>query len=226
MNKAATSAIGRLTLRPAQHAVICLAAGLFALNSAQAAQEEPWMVRVRAVHMDMANKSDPIPALGVTDPNTVNVSNKTIPEVDISYFFTPNWAAELVLTYPQQHDVTLVTGGTSTSLGNFKHLPPTLSLQYHFRPGETFQPYAGLGVNYTHISGVRLAAGAQPLELENHSLGLAMGVGADYRLTDTMYLNVDVKKIQIRSDILANGTAVSKAKLDPLLIGVGLGWRF
>ena len=194
--------------------------------AAHAAMEEPWMVRVRAVHMDMANESTPIPALGVTASDTVHVSNKTIPEIDISYFLTPNWAAELVLTIPQKHTVTLANNGTVTPLGSFKHLPPVLTLQYHFSPGSTFQPYAGVGVNYTKISSVKLAAGAQPLDLENNSIGLALNAGFDYRLDKAMYLNVDVKKVQLRSDVLANGNAVSKVKLDPLLIGVGIGWRF
>lgn len=200
--------------------------GLGLASSARAAVDQPWMVRVRAVNMGMANQSDPIPALGVTATDTIEVSDKIIPELDVSYFFTPNWAAELVLTYPQKHDVTLVNNGTRTNLGTFKHLPPVLSLQYHFKPGAKFQPYAGLGVNYTKISSVKLAAGAQPLELEGHSTGLAFNLGADYHLQDNMYLNVDIKKVQLRSDVLANGAVVSKAKLDPLLVGVGIGWRF
>ena len=56
--------------------------------------------------------------------------DKTIPELDISYFFTPNIAAELVLTVPQEHRVYL----NGTDIGSFKHLPPTLTLQYHFMP--------------------------------------------------------------------------------------------
>lgn len=200
--------------------------GLGLACTAQAAVDQPWMVRVRAVNMDMANQSDSIPALGVTAKDTIEVSDKTIPELDVSYFFTPNWAAELVLTYPQKQDVTLVNNGTRTALGTFKHLPPVLSLQYHFKPGAKFQPYAGLGVNYTKISSVKLAAGAQPLELEGHSTGFAFNLGADYHLQNNLYLNVDIKKVQLRSDVLANGTVVSKAKLDPVLVGVGIGWRF
>ena len=200
--------------------------GLGLACSAQAAVDQPWMVRVRAVNMNMANQSDSIPALGVTAMDTIEVNDKTIPEVDISYFFTPNWAAELVLTYPQKHDVTLVNNGTRTTLGSFKHLPPVLSLQYHFTPGARFQPYVGLGVNYTKISSVKLAAGAQPLQLEGHSTGLAFNLGADYHLQDNMYLNVDIKKVQLRSDVLANGNVVSKVRVDPLLVGVGIGWRF
>lgn len=215
-----------LTMFPARLLTAAAMAGSLATGHAAAAVDQPWMVRARAVHMSMANQSDPIPALGVTANDTIEVSNKTIPEVDISYFMTPNWAAELVLTYPQKHDVTLVNNGTRTPLGTFKHLPPTLTLQYHFHPGQTFQPYVGAGLNFTDISKVKLAAGAQPLTLENNSLGLAVGAGFDYKLQDNLYLNVDIKKVQIRSDVMANGTVVSSAKLDPVLLGIGLGWRF
>ena len=221
MNKAATSAIGRLTLRPAQHAVICLAAGLFALNSAQAAQEEPWMVRVRAVHMDMANKSDPIPALGVTDPNTVNVSNKTIPEVDISYFFTPNWATELVLTYPQKQN--LRSGALDAKVGTLKHLPPTLSLQYHLTGLPGWRPYAGVGVNYTRFSSVDLPAG---VDIQRNSVGPAVGAGFDVPLGDGWLLNVDAKKVWIDTKVSVSGSRIGTFNVDPWLLGIGIGRRF
>jgi len=84
--------------------VIALAA-LGCLSEQAMAQQTPWLVRARAVHISPANKSDPVDGVGAAD--TIHVSEKTIPEVDISYFFTPNWAAELILTYPQKHDVTL-----------------------------------------------------------------------------------------------------------------------
>ncbi len=188
--------------------------------------EKPWLVRARAVYMDTANQSDPIPALGVTASDTVHVSKKTIPELDISYFFTKNIAAELVLTIPQKHDVTLVAGGTSTKLGTLKHLPPTLSLQYHFMPDNAFKPYVGVGVNYTRIISSDMSVAGIPLTLEKSSVGLALGAGADYKISDNVYLNFDIKKLQIRTDVMANGQKVTAAKVDPYLVGVGIGVRF
>jgi len=192
--------------------------GLFSAPSM--AQESPWLVRVRAVHIDTADKSDPVGGVGAAD--RVTVSNKTIPEVDISYFFTPNWSSELILTYPQKHDVSL----DGTKIGTFKHLPPTLTLQYHFMPAAQFSPYLGAGVNYTRISNVDLAGGA--LDLEKSSWGLALQAGVDYKIDKNWSLNLDVKKVQIRSDlsIAATGTQISQVKVDPWLIGVGVGYRF
>ena len=182
------------------------------------AEQSPWQVRLRAVHIDTANKSDPVGGVGAADRLTV--SNKTIPEVDISYFFTPNLAAELILTYPQKHKVYL----DGANIGSFKHLPPTLTLQYHFTPESKFSPYVGAGINYTRISSVKLLGGTG--DLENKSFGLALQAGIDFKLDKNWSLNLDVKKVQIRSDVLIGGAVASKVKVDPLLVGVGIGYRF
>lgn len=192
---------------------------LCALSGNAIAQESPWQVRVRAVNIDPANKSDPVGGQGASD--TIHVSSKTIPEIDISYFFTPNWAAELILTYPQKHDVTLA----GQNIGSFKHLPPTLTLQYHFTPASTFSPYVGAGVNYTRISDVKLLNGAG--RLDSNSVGLALQAGLDFKLDKHWSLNVDIKKVQISSDVKDNtGAKLSKVTIDPWLIGVGVGYRF
>ncbi|MGV8898497.1 MAG: OmpW/AlkL family protein [Burkholderiaceae bacterium] len=186
------------------------------------AQQSPWLVRARVVNIDTANNFDATSAgRGAgAGSDSVHVSNKTIPEVDISYFFTPNLAAELILTYPQKHDVSL----NGTKVGTFKHLPPTLSLQYHFMPEAQFSPYVGAGVNYTRVSNVDLPAG---FTLEKDSFGFALQAGVDYKLDKNWSLNLDVKKVQIRSDL--NHATLGKlgtVKIDPWLVGVGVGYRF
>lgn len=186
--------------------------------TAQEAQDSPWLVRARAVHIDTADKSDPIGGVGASD--RLHVSDKTIPEFDISYFFTPNWAAELILTYPQKHTVTL----DGASIGTFKHLPPTLTAQYHFLPGAVFNPYVGAGVNYTLLSKVELLNGAA--RLEHDSVGLALQAGVDFRIDSRWSINVDVKKLQLRSDVEIGGVKASRVKVDPVLFGVGVGYRF
>ena len=186
---------------------------------AQAAEEGDWMVRVRALHMNVDN--DNSGGLGL--PIDVEAENKTFPEVDITYFFTPNIAAELILTYPQKHDVEL--GGTG--IGSVKHLPPTLTLQYHFLPEGTFRPYVGAGFNYTRISSTNLnVPTVGRLDLDHNSFGLAVGAGFDIKIAKNVFLNFDVKKVQIRTDVSLNGTKLSTVKVDPLLVGVGIGYRF
>jgi len=169
------------------------------------------LVRARAVHMDSANKDST--GLGLA------INNKTLPEVDFSYFFSKHIAAELILTVPQKH--TLTSNGTA--IGSLRHLPPTLTVQYHFdAPG--FKPYVGAGLNYTRFSSVNILGGAA--DVKRNSFGPALQVGVDIPLTNTLYLNVDVKKVLIRTDVSAGGVKLGKFKADPLLVGVGLGWRF
>ena len=170
----------------------------------------PWLVRLRAVHLDSENG-------GAAGAAGVSVNNKWMPEVDISYFFTPNIAAELILTYPQKHNVRL--GGER--IGSLKHLPPTLLAQYHFTNMGAFKPYLGAGVNYTRFSNVNILDGA--LTVKRNSFGPALQVGFDYALDKNWSINVDVKKVYL--DTTVSG-GIGKFKVDPLLFGLGVGYRF
>ena len=198
------------------------AAALCALTSGAAmAQNYPqdgkWMVRARAVHLDSANKD--------STPLDLSVNNKMIPELDISYFFTPNFSAELILTYPQKHDVR--AGGAK--IGSLKHLPPTLLAQYHFTNLGAFKPYVGAGINYTRFSSVKfdpaVDAALNP-SVKKNSFGPALQIGFDYALDKNWSINFDVKKVYIKTDVRSFGTKVGTFKVDPVLVGVGLGYRF
>lgn len=175
--------------------------------------EGPWLVRARAVHLDSANGDST--GLGLA------INNKWMPELDISYFFSPKVALELVLTVPQKHTLT----SRGTAIGSFKHLPPTLTAQYHFDPlgSGAFKPYVGAGINYTRFSAVSLPAG---VDIKRSSWGPALQVGVDIPLTKQLSLNFDLKKVYIRTDVSAGGATIGTFKADPTLLGVGLGWRF
>lgn len=196
--------------------------GMVGFASSVAAQtvdkDAPWLVRARVVYIDTRNASDPIGGVGAAD--RVDVGNKTIPEVDISYFFAPNWAAELILTYPQKHNVTL----DGARIGTLRHLPPTLTVQYHFAPTGAINPYLGAGVNYTNISSVKLLNGAG--RLERNSFGYALQAGVDFKIDKNWSFNLDIKKVSLRSDLSISGAYVSELKLDPWLFGAGVGYRF
>jgi outer membrane protein len=212
-------------MRMSKQIMYCLTAAIVMAGfggAASRADEESWEVRLRGVYLDPANKSDAIP--GLAPKNAIHINSKTLPDVDFEYFFTPNWSSELVLTYPQSQTVTV--GGTS--IGSFKHLPPILTLKYDFLPGRAFQPYIGAGLNLTIISDVHLAvAGVGSLKLDSTSVGPAAQAGFDYKLQDHWYLNADLKWAKIGSDVdLAGVGRVSTVHIDPLLFGLGIGYRF
>lgn len=207
------------SLRIALLAVAC--ACITGTAAAQSAGD--WMIRVRALSLTPANTSDAIPSLSVK-ADAIHVSSKIFPEVDIARFWTKQFATELVLTYPQEHDVTL----NGAKIGTFKHLPPTLMAQWWFMPDKDFRPYAGLGANFTLISDVNLnVAGVGKLDLSDSSVGGAAQFGFDYKLADKQFLNVDFKYVMIGADVkTAAGAKVSKVGVNPFLISVGYGWKF
>jgi outer membrane protein len=160
----------------------------------------------------MANKDGT--DLGLT------VNNKTIPEVDITYFFNKNLAAELVLTVPQKQTVS----SNGVSIGTFKHLPPTLTLQYHFDGSPDYKPYVGAGINYTDISKVDLSAANA--RLDSHSWGTAIQIGVDFPIDKNLSFNIDLKKVNIKTNVYVGAADHGVLKLNPTLMGVGLGYRF
>ena len=198
---------------PMKKSLLAVAAVCAMTSGAAFAQqaEGPWLVRVRAVNLDSANKD----STGLD----LSVNNKVIPELDISYFFTPNIAAELILTYPQKHD--LRSGGKD--IGSLKHLPPTLLAQYHFTNFGGFKPYVGAGINYTRFSNLDLPDG---VDVKRNSWGAALQVGFDIPLTKQLSLNFDVKKVFIKTNVYAGDANLGSFKVDPVLVGVGLGYRF
>ena len=197
---------------PIMKKTLLAVAALCALTSGAAMaqqQDGKWQVRVRAVNVDLKSAGS----------NGLSVKDKTIPEIDISYYFTPNFAAELILTYPQKHDVRLKGVG---KIGTVKELPPTLLAQYHFTNFGAFKPYVGAGINYTRFSSVKLdVPGAK---IKNSSWGGALQVGFDYALDKNWSINFDVKKVYM--DTKETGLNLGKVKLDPVLVGVGVGYRF
>ena len=190
---------------------LALAAPAFAQDTGN------WLVRGRALNLQSANKDS-------TGLN-LSVNDKTFPEVDFSYFFTPNFAAELILTYPQKHDIR--SGGTT--IGSLKHLPPTLTAQYHFTGVSGFRPYVGAGVNLTLFSDVSfipaIEAALHPT-IKKSSTGLALQAGFDVPMGSGWLFNVDVKKVQIKTDVSSSGTKVGTFKVDPTLVSIGVGKRF
>ncbi len=127
------------------------------------AKESDIVIRLRGTHILPSESSN---LGGITDQSygagtaatvygsanaKLEVESNTIPEIDISYFFTKNIAAELILASGTKHNVAVSgTGGllTQRGLGSVNLLPPTLNAQWHFNPDEMFDPYVGAGASY------------------------------------------------------------------------------
>ncbi len=181
----------------------------------------PWMVRVRAVDLLWQNGQSGTVVQGAN----VKAANKVIPEFDVSYFFTKNIAAELVLTYPQTININYTA--SQTNLGSVKALPPSLLLQYHFTELGAFKPYVGAGVNYTIFSS-RNNLGNGAYSVDKSSFGAVGQVGTDYMLDKNWGLNVDVKYATMSTNVTntATGANGGKLTLNPWMPSVGVTYKF
>lgn len=202
-----------------------LAAGAASAADAPAFEAGDVLLRIRA--LDVA--PDVGSSVSVVQGD-VHASNNVVPEVDASYFFTPNLSAELIaaVTYHTVKDVNSAAG--TLPLGSVRLLPPTLTAQWHFLPQATINPYVGAGINYTFFYGVH--GSTLPIIHSTHysdNVGAALQAGADIHLTGNWYANVDVKKLFLHTDVTL-GTAVgavkAKVDLDPWLLGAGIGYKF
>lgn len=182
----------------------------------------PWMVRVRGIWVAPDKGHVSINGVG----NVAKAKDAIVPELDITYFFTPNIAAELILGVTK-HDVKLNAGGAK--IASTWLLPPTLTLQYHFTDFGAFKPYVGVGVNYTIPFSEKGTPTLTNFKMKS-AFGLAAQVGFDYMINRNWGINVDVKKLWLRHDWSANLTGVGpvkgKANLDPWIVGVGVTYRF
>lgn len=222
-----------VSFRPAAAAL----ATLFALTAAAppaAAQEEWWqsksdgafMARLRGI---VVAPNESLEVNGVPGQDA-EISTAVVPELDLTYFFTDTIAAELILAVTP-HDVTgegSVIGGTD--LGDVLLLPPTLTLQYHFSDLGPWKPYLGAGVNYTFFLN---EDGGQFNDIDyDDTFGFALQAGLDYEIAEGVYLNADVKYIFLETDWTLDarnaglGVQTGSVDINPLIVGVGIGYRF
>jgi len=213
------------------------------------AEEGDWVVRLRAVNVspDESSKlgktvNKNVLAGAMTPGADLKVDDNVIPELDISYYITKNIAAELILALGTKHDVKISGDSVGTigdqNLGEVNLLPPTLTLQWHFRPDQTFDPYIGAGINYTHMLDRNLkfksgATAGDKIKIDSDSWGLVAQAGFDINLKDGWMINADVKYVQIDTDVKMKGavtggawTKIDSLDIDPWVIGIGVGKRF
>lgn len=203
----------------------------------------PWMIRLRALGV-LPDGNSSVTVTGVpslSSPNSgLSISNQVVPELDISYFFTKNIAAELILGVTR-HAINGTGSLANLPIGKTTLLPPTLTLQYHFDQFGAFKPYVGAGVNYTvffnnSAANVPAAIAGPPaivatttnLHVSN-AWGGAVQFGFDYMIDRHWGLNVDVKKLWLRPDFSAtvSGLPVTgTAHIDPWLVGAGVTYKF
>lgn len=174
-----------------------------------------WMVRARAINVAPHESSS------VSIGGTVSVNNNVVPEVDLTYFFTPNIAVEAIAA-TTKHNVR-TSGGVDA--GSAWLLPPTVTLQYHYTGLSWAKPYVGAGLNYTYFYNEKGGA-LNHVEYDN-SFGAALQAGVDVPVGNGWYVNADVKKLYISTTATFSPSGVTAdVDIDPWIVGLGVGYRF
>lgn len=201
---------------------------LFSFNAVAQSQGD-WLVRLGLGYVSPDVESQNLVFEEIElDDFRIDAEYNTRPVVTLAYMATDRLGVELLASWPFNHR--LEGDGALTALGKLgsvKHLPPTLSLQYHFRPGQAFRPYAGVGLNYTKFFdeqtteslhqgiigtsnaalGTDYAGGSTEMTLDD-SFGVALQVGADVALNEAWFLNFDLRWIDIEADATLRTTTI------------------
>ena len=186
------------------------------------AQDSPWLVRLRAIAL-VPDESSTVTVIA----GSIDVESDFVPELDISYFFTDNIAAELILATTTHNARDKASTLGDVNLGEVSLLPPILLLQYHFMPDDKIRPYAGAGINYTIFYDARAPGGTVTAIEYDDSFGFAFQAGVDISFNERWAINLDIKKVFLETDATLNGGAITAdLALDPWIAGLGLAFRF
>ena len=166
-------------------------------------------------------KSDNGVLAGGTVPT--EIGDNTRPTITAEYFIRDNLGVELLAALPFKHSIK----SNGVEIGTVKHLPPVISLQYHFDATEQFKPFVGVGVNFTGFwdGDAKGPLSGSELRVKN-SWGLAAHLGGDYWISDKAAIRADLRWIDIDADVTLNGADIGKVEVDPLVVGVSYVMKF
>lgn len=154
----------------------------------------------------------------------VDVDSDIKPTITGEYFIADNLGIEVLAALPFKHDISINGLGR---VGSTKHLPPVVSLQYHFNSAGKVSPFLGAGLNYTTFfsEDTTGALAGSKLKLQD-SWGLAAHAGMDFAIGDKGALRVDLRWIDIDSKVKLNGEKIGTVNIDPLAYGVSYVFKF
>jgi len=159
-----------------------------------------------------------------TAAGKVSADGAFSPTITLEYFVANKIGIELLASWPFEHDIDL--GGAGT-VGETKHLPPTLSLQYHFTNSSAFTPFVGVGINYTYFFDEKGKGPLNGVSIDlDDSWGLALHAGADYAISEKSALRLDVRYIDIETDAKVGGVNIGKVKIDPWIFNAAYVMKF
>tara|TARA_R110000822_G_scaffold159476_19_gene299420 strand:- start:55187 stop:55876 length:690 start_codon:yes stop_codon:yes gene_type:complete len=220
-------------------AINTVLAGSLLLGTAAATAYEPGdiIVRAGAANVDPNDDSSKLKLNGTALPGSgAEVEDDTQLGLTLTYMLTDHLGVGLLAATPFEHDLKADLGASTVDAGSAKQLPPTVTLQYFpMNAASKFQPYVGVGVNYTKffdedIDGeLESVLGKGDLELDD-SWGLAGQIGVDYAINEHWLLNASIWYIDLQTDAkfkFDSGNVVkADVDVDPWVYMIGVGYKF
>jgi outer membrane protein len=197
-----------------------LAAASLSMLALPAAASD-WFVRVGPVHVNPDSNNGTLAGGALA----TRIDSNTQLGLILGRYLTPNLAVELLAATPFSHTASL----NGVDAVDFKHLPPTVSLQWYFLPDAKVNPFVGLGLNYTFVYDEEVIASGPLAGAKagiDNSFGLAAQAGLEIQLNDRWDLVLDARFIDLDADVKVNGAKVGTANVDPMVFGLTLGYRF
>ena len=205
--------------------LVLAATTLLAMTTAFAVPAGTWSVAAGAHMVDPKSNNGTL-ADGTL---SVEVDDDIRPTVSGEYFFADNVGVELLAAIPFHHDITLTDANGNKIDAKTQHLPPTLSLQYHFDGYDlpmNIKPFVGVGVNYTTFFKERIYLGnGNDLELDD-SVGVAGHIGLDIPFAPTEAFRIDARYMDIKTDASLNGNDIGEVDISPWVYGVAFVKQF
>ncbi len=184
-----------------------------------AQQTGEWTLSIGAHQVDPKSDNGSL----VNGALDVEVGSDVKPTITAEYFIRDNLGIEVLASWPFEHDLNIKGLGR---IGSTKHLPPTVSLQYHFGNGPV-KPFVGAGVNFTLFMSEETtgALAGNDISLSN-SFGVAAHAGIDFDVSERGSIRVDARWIDIDTDVELNGTDIGEVNIDPLVYGAAYVIKF
>lgn len=200
---------------------IAAAALALAASAAPLAAQQAGDLTIGLGFHNVNPKSDNGVLAGGTVPTSIG--DATRPTITAEYFVRDNIGIEVLAALPFRHQI----DSDGVEIGSVKHLPPVISVQYHFDATPQLKPFVGLGVNFTGFwdGEARGPLAGNDLRVKN-SWGLAAHLGADYWLNEKAAIRVDARWIDIDADVELNGTPIGKVEIDPTVLGASYVLKF
>lgn len=210
--------------------VIFVSLFLFSVNNAFAYEAGDRVVRVGLAYIAPNDDSEITKPAILSGEDVVEVEAGLSLGISGAYMVNDQFGVELLVSLPFTHDLEGKGLLDGVSIGETKHLPPTLTAQYYFDVGnEKIQPYAGIGFNYTTFfseklsSEAKVALTADDLELED-SFSYAIQLGVDLEVAENMGVNVSYWYADIETDATvktATGDIEIEVGIDPHVFMLG-----